>query len=230
MSRVVALYSAFNAQGTLVESMWSVAPKVDAIRVVDGRFSRFVCPGPHVNHEPDHANSCDKTEAEVRQFMDENPELDIQYLKWPVMPENDKRTKMFGLLGEDDVGLVVDDDEIYYGADSAMRKFAMTAPAQVGWVLMFSPRASKDYTARLFRSSPGLHYDSYAVLRDDKGPVCDIHEGFVTHWKDCFKVPDVRVVHLYGEGRLGSIGYRATAEREQARVRYDELLAKNDWR
>lgn len=205
--------------------MAALAPMVDAMRVVDGRYTDFRDPCGQ-----QHENSCDGTEAEVAKFILDNPGLDITYHKWPAMNENTKRTKMFDFLGEGDVGVVVDDDEICYGPKEGIREFAMTAPSRVGWVLMFSLRAAKDYTPRLFRKSPGLHYETYADIRDDAGVVCDIHEGFVNRYKGCFLVPKVRVVHLYGEGVLGSPGFRATAEREQARVTYDNMLERRGWK
>lgn len=225
LRKVIALYSVFNTQGTLVESMESVAPMVDEIHLVDGRYSEFRDPCGQ-NHE----NSCDRTASEVEAFSLSHPEVSVEYHKWPAMNENTKRTKMFDFVGDDDVGLIVDDDEIYYGPKEGAREFAMTAPAQVGWVMMLSVRAAKDYTARLFRKSKGLRYETYAVLRDDRGLVCDIHRAFETNYDGCYLVPKVRVVHLYGEGLLGSPGYRATAEREQARIAYDTMLAKRGWK
>ena len=83
MTRIIAVYSIFNAQGLIYNSLVSVARAVDEIRIYDARYSEYACTCG-LNHD----NSCDRTRQEVEQFVrDYRPVPIVDYVEWPTMPE-----------------------------------------------------------------------------------------------------------------------------------------------
>ena len=227
--RIVATYSIFNTVDLLYDSLTSVARYVDEIRLYDGRFLDYACPCAK-----DHDNSCDDTMKEVEQWMREYPGAPPVIIRqWPAMPEMEKRSKMMQDVPEGDVVLVIDDDELLIGRSEPIREFANTKPDWFAYVDFLFAGAGHGTgapipLARLYVRTPGLRYESYYRLLDDKGLFVDMKADNknVPYGRRMpnrtYLHPSVRIVELWE-------GYR-NRERDKARKAYNELIAKRGWK
>ena len=118
--RIVATYCVLNVQDLIYDSLTSVAPFVDEIRIYDGRFLAYRCPPEAPCGGTEHDNSCDDTMKEIEQWMREYPRAPPVIIRqWKAMNEaSEKRTKMMADVPEGDVVLVIDDDELIFGDPS----------------------------------------------------------------------------------------------------------------
>lgn len=229
MTKLVALYSIFNSRDLLYDSMTSIGPLVDEIRIYDGRYTEYRCA---CNLE--HDNSCDGTLAEVKQWV--NDQVDFPTVitcKLPAMPEMAKRNKMFDGLEMGDVAFIIDDDELFFGYPRPVKDFVATLPAKVAYIDFLFAGAGHGSgvpipLARLFVKTPGLRYEkSYYNVVDDAGLVVNMREDnrnvpygrraggrFYIH-------PSARIVELWE-------GYRSK-KRDKARADYNLLISKRDW-
>lgn len=215
--RVVALYSVYNVEKLIRNSMTSALPFTDEFIVVDGRYEAFKCPC-----KEDHDNSCDRTAKEVERFASETG-ANVRYLQKSVMPEFDKRNFMFDLVPLGDTCVIIDDDEIFYGETVNISNFADPAGGpqwegwRAAWVLCTKWRHSFDRQDRVFVKTEGLRHvqaipGSFSYSFADKDGVIKPEEYM--------QLPNVRMINLYGTAN--EIGYREQS-RDGARAAYNEL-------
>ncbi len=220
---LVALYSVFNAEDLISESIRSVASQVDEIQVYDGRYEGFKCPCGKV-----HDNSCDKT-AEVVERTREELRVELKYFQLPAMPELEKRTRTLAYLKEKDTGFVIDDDEIFYGSETEFRFFGFSRKYNLGWINVLSKNHARYPSMRVLLKVNGMKYVS-----NGKGLSYEIHgehgllpelnstESETPSQKRClFK--NCGLVHLSGDGVAQA--YRSL-QRDRARVAYEEDLLR----
>jgi hypothetical protein len=214
--RVVSLYSVFNAQALIRNSMTSALPITDEFLVYDGKYTGFKCPCKR-----EHDNSCDNTLKEVERFASETG-AKVTIVQTKDMPEFDKRNLMFDAVSEGDCALIIDDDEIIYGYMENVRKFARDETAKLQFnVPMLRWRHSFTPLPRFFIKREGLRYvqmvrGSYSYEFADSRGMIPL-EDFET-------LPNVRLVNLYGT--YNEVGYRER-ERDGARSNYNELGINN---
>jgi hypothetical protein len=223
--RVVAIYSVFNAEKLIRNSMVSMLPFVDEYIVGDGRYEGFEYPGGEFNCRCGlkgvHDNSCDNTLKEVERFRSEWPDRPVRITMYPVMPEFDKRNKMFDGVALGDTCAIVDDDEVFYGLPTPIRDFASPSGPWTAYngvsVICMKWKYSFDWFPRFFLKTEGLRH------------VQAIEGNFSYSWGDAahevfdnsayVKLPGVRFVNLYGTADMR--GYRER-ERDAARAAYNE--------
>jgi hypothetical protein len=222
LRKIIAVYSVFNVQELIAESIRSVAWFVDEIHVYDGRYEGFKCPCGK-----DHDNSCDST-ANVIDKVHKDMSCSIKYVALPTMPELEKRTKTFDGLGYHDVALIIDDDELFYGFPIGLHKFRQNSNSTVAWLRVLGIRHSLYPSMRVIKKTSGLKYVAGSGLsyeiHDNNGPLKESYSAAQgIPYKKILVLEDCRLVHLFGEGI--TLGYRPL-ERDRARVEYDSHFMK----
>lgn len=228
MSKVVALYCVYNAQDLIHNSLTSVAPFVDEIRVYDGRYSEYRC---HCGE--DHDASCDATADEIEAWRRDYPGAPpLEYRVVAASSEVEKRNRMFRDMALGDAALVIDDDELITGPPEPVREFALLRPDKFAYVDFVFPQCGHGtgFTtplARLFRVTPGLRYDTaYFRLVDDAGPVVDMKA-------DNVGIPYGRRarprLYLPPTTYMTSLSGFRSMRRSKAAIDYNNAVAARDW-
>lgn len=232
--RIVATYCIFNARDLIYDSLTSVAPFVDEIRVYDGRFTQYRCPPEAPCGGIDHDNSCDGTLKEIELWQREYPSPpQVMVRQWAVMNEaSEKRTRMMADVPEGDVVLVIDDDELIFGDPLALRDFAENKPAWFSYIDFLFQNAGHGTEAviplaRVFVRTPGLKYESYYRIHDDQGLVVDMKADnrMVPYGQRTgnrhYLPPSIRMVEL-AEFRM--------PHRTKQEHLYNTTIGKDSWR
>lgn len=213
MRKLVALFCVFNADKLLPHSIASVVNFVDEVRVYDGRFDVFIDPCGK-NHDV----SCDGTKAVAESFG-------ATYATTPPMPESQKRSLILNGLKSDEVGLVIDDDELFYGDPRVLRDFVDTLDtnsSQVGWVNILFLRHSVIPLARLFMGGATWKCGAFYEVSNDQGVAINMVRLRLSDYPGCHILPkSAMLVELWNYREL---------ERIKAQEDYDALIAKSLWK
>jgi hypothetical protein len=217
--RLIAVYSIFNAEDLISESMRSLLGVVDEFRIYDGRYKGYRCTCGF-----DHDNSCDRTLDVVAGFIATSHVTTI-VVKLPAMHEYAKRQWMFDDLAVGETALVIDDDELFYGDAQEMRNFCdrdgpqREYKAAYVWELMLG--AARQSFIRVHVKTPDLKLVSPENRLDYSWTD---YEGLYTP-SQVYQMKNARLIHAMASGQPNIPAYRNKA-REAAGSRYHDEMAK----
>jgi hypothetical protein len=233
----VGLWSIYNAADLIQESMRSLLSVVDEFWIYDGKFSGFECPCGR-----EHNFSCDDTGEKVEKFKDETNAI-VHYLPMETMWEYDKRQRMFDDLATGDIGLVIDDDELFYGSAQEVKDFAVIgyprwvmesslnprltsrpgpfAPYKAGYMWMLELGGGLRSYIRVHVKTPNLKL----VSPEDKLDYSFVDDEGIYKPEQVYALKNARLIHAMASGQPNIPAYR-NKKREAAGFKYHVDMGK----